>query len=536
MKITNTILLSAFISLSISSCKAPAEMIVINEANIDKTPLKTTKILDKDLQRWSHLDLVRDTVPGMSIDKANEFLKGRKSTKVIVAIIDSGIDIEHEDLKGSIWTNTKEIAGNKKDDDNNGYIDDIHGWNFLGESDNEQLELTRIVKKGNTSSQEYQIAKSQLDKKLADLEPQKKQLDMILGADKACATYLKKKTYTLDEVKSIKTTEPGLSQAKMIMTQILTSSTKEAFDKEMIEFKDYVYDQLNYNLNVNFDGRKILGDDPENLNTKFYGNNIVWGPKKEGAKHGTHVAGIIAQIKNNGKGGDGVATKNVEIMTIRAVPNGDEYDKDIANAIYYAVNNGAKVINGSFGKDYSPHKQWVFDAIKYAESKDVLFVHAAGNDSKNIDTEPNFPNDADGANPEFADNVLTIGALNFEYGSKMIADFSNFGKTNVDIFAPGVKIYATTPNNNYEYLQGTSMASPNVAGVAALIRSLYPSLKASQVKHIIMDSGSPIATSVSIGEEVKTQTSLLEISRTGKIVNAYNALVLANNLALKKNK
>ena len=533
MKILKPIFLSAFIALTISSCKAPAGIIGTDPLNIDKSILKTTKISDKDLKRWSHLDLVKDTIPGMSIDKAAEFLKGRKSTKIIVAVIDSGIDIEHEDLKGSIWTNKKEIAGNKIDDDKNGFIDDINGWNFLGDVEDEQLEMTRIVKKGETNTQEYQIAKAKLDKKIADLAPQKEQLEMILGADKACAIYLKKKNYSLDEVKSIKTTDAALGQAKMIMSQVLSSSTREAFDKEMIEYKNYVYDQLNYNLNLNHDGRKSLNNNPDDINTKIYGNNIVWGPKKEGSKHGTHVAGIIAQIKNNGLGGDGVATGNVEIMTIRAVPNGDEHDKDIANAIYYAVNNGAKVINGSFGKDYSPHKQWVFDAIKYAESKDVLFVHAAGNDAKNIDIEPNFPNDADGSSPEYTNNMLTIGALNYEFGSKLIADFSNYGKTNVDIFAPGVKIYSTTPNNTYEYLQGTSMASPNVAGVASLVRAYFPTLTAVQVKRVIMDSGTPIATTVTIGETTKTSTTLGEISKTGKIVNAYNALVLALKTAKK---
>ena len=534
MRILKPIFLSAFIFITISSCKAPATIIGTDPANVDNTPIKTTKISDKDLKRWSHLDLAKDTIPGMSIDKANGFMKGRKSTKVIVAVIDSGIDIEHEDLRGSIWINKKEIAGNKIDDDKNGFIDDINGWNFLGDVENEQLELTRIVKKGETNSQEYKVAKTQLDKKIADLAPQKEQLDMILGADKTCAIYLKKKNYTIDEVKAIKTTDAALGQAKMIMSQVLASSTRDAFDKEMVEFKNYVYDQLNYNLNVNFEGRKSLGNNPDDFNSKIYGNNKVWGPIKEGAKHGTHVAGIIAQIKNNGLGGDGIANGNVEIMTIRAVPNGDEQDKDIANAIHYAVDNGAKIINGSFGKDYSPHKQWVYDAIKYAESKDVLFVHAAGNDAKNIDIEPNFPNDADGSSPEYADNMLTIGALNFEFGSKMLADFSNYGKTNVDIFAPGVKIYATTPNNTYEFLQGTSMASPNVAGVASLVRAYFPTLTASQVKHIIMDSGTPISTTVMIGETDKVQTTLSEISKTGKIVNAYNALVLALKIASKK--
>lgn len=534
MKILKPIFLSAFIAIVISSCNAPKAIIATDPSKIDKTPLKTTMLADKDLMRWSHLDFVKDTVPGMSVDKAyKELLAGKKFTKVIVGIVDSGVDIDHEDLKPAVWTNKKEIAGNKKDDDNNGYIDDIHGWNFLGDANNEQLEMTRIVKKGATNNPDYQAAKAELDAKLAELQPQKQQVDMILGADKTVGDYLKKTNYTLDEVKAITTTDPSLSKSKAIMTQVLGQGTKESFDKEMEEFKNYVYDQMNYNLNVNFDGRKIVGDNPEDLNQKNYGNNIVFGPDKKEALHGTHVAGIIAQTRNNKLGGDGIASNNVEILTVRAVPNGDEYDKDIANAIRYAVDNGAKVINGSFGKSYSPHKQWVYDAIKYAESKDVLFVHAAGNDAKDIDTEPNFPNDAEGVGAEYADNVLTIGALNYEYGGKLIADFSNYGKSNVDVFAPGVKIYATTPNNTYQYLQGTSMASPNVAGVAALVRSYYPNLSASQVKHIIMDSGTPINIPLTVGED-KKQAMLSTISRTGKIVNAYNALVLASKTTAKK--
>lgn len=535
MKILNTFLLTGIIASALVSCGGAGKVMSTNPANIDLTPLKTTKLAENDLKRWSHLDLVKDTVPGMSVDKAYaELLKGKKGTKIIVAVVDSGVDIDHEDLKAAVWTNKKEIAGNKKDDDKNGYVDDIHGWNFLGNADNEQLEMTRIVKKGNDGSTQYQNAKSELDKNLADLAPQKQQLDMILAADAAIKKETKKTNYTLADVKAIKTTDQTLLQYQGLMTQILTSTPKAEFDSQIVEFKNYVYDQLNYNLNTEFDGRKIVGDNPEDMTNTSYGNNAVVGPKKEGAKHGTHVAGIIAASRGNNKGGDGIASNNVEIMTIRAVPNGDEYDKDIALAIRYAADNGAKVINGSFGKSYSPHKQWVFDAIKYAESKDVLFVHAAGNDGADIDTASNFPNDADGASPEYADNVLTIGALNYEYGAKEVANFSNYGKVNVDIFAPGVKIYATTPNNTYEYLQGTSMASPNVAGVAALIRSYYPSLTASQVKHIIMDSGTTLNNSISVGGDANSQTTLGAISKTGKIVNAYNALVLAAKMSAGK--
>lgn len=535
MKNTKPFYISGLLALALLGCGAPKSIVSVDPAKVDAMPLKTTKMTDKQMERWSHLDLAKDTVPGMSVDLAYNFLKGKKANKIIVAVVDSGIDIEHEDLKSSIWVNPKEIPNNQKDDDNNGYVDDINGWNFLGDSDHEQLELTRIVKKGNDGSVQYENALAELKSKEAEIAPQKQQLDMILGAADAVTKHLGKANYTVAEVKAIKTTDQGLLQSQNIMTQVMTNigGDKTKFDEQINEFKEYVYDQVNYNLNLEFDGRKPVGDNPNDINDKKYGNNNVIGPVKESAKHGTHVAGIIAQVRNNNLGGDGVATDVVKIMSCRAVPNGDEYDKDIALAIRYAVDNGAKVINGSFGKGYSPNRQWVDEAIKYAASKDVLFVHAAGNDAEDIDIAHNFPNDADGKNPEYADNVLTIGALNYEYGSSLMATFSNYGKENVDIFAPGVKIYATTPNNSYEYLQGTSMASPNVAGVAALIRAYYPSLTASQVKHIIMDSGTPLTTTFTLAGDKGGQTTLPQISKTGKIVNALNALQMAEKKAKK---
>ncbi len=530
MKLIKPFFISAVVALALTSCSPSlAPMVGTNPANIDKTPLKTTPVKEDDLKRWSHLDLVKDTIPGMSVDKAyNELLKNKKGKKVIVGVIDSGIDISHEDLKGKVWTNKKEIAGNKKDDDNNGYIDDINGWNFLGESNDENLELTRIVKKGpNTPG--YAEAKAELDAKLAEMNQQKPQVDMIAKADKDIRTHLKKEVYTLADLKAISTTDANLNQSKMIMTSVATQAG-EGFQDEIKEYIDYVYEQLNYNLNVNHDGRKLVGDNPNDINDKKYGNGNVKGPDVTDGLHGTHVAGIIAQVRGNGKGGDGVIN-NVEIMALRAVPNGDEYDKDIALAIRYAVDNGAKVINGSFGKDYSPQKEWVWEAIKYAASKDVLIVHAAGNDAKDIDTEPNFPSDEVNGK-EIADNFLSIGALNKEYGTNIIASFSNFGKMNVDVFAPGNQIYATIPNNKYKYLQGTSMASPNAAGVAALIRSYYPNLTASQVKHILMDSGTPISANVVVGEQ-KTAVPFSNTCVSGKIVNAYNALLMAEQMSKK---
>lgn len=491
---------------------------------------KKSALTEIQKQRWSHLDLKKDSIPGMSVDKVySELLKNKKATKIVVGVIDSGLDIDHEDLKGKIWTNTKEIPGNNIDDDKNGFVDDVHGWNFLGEATDENLELTRIVKKGDDGSETYKAAKAELDKKLTEISRQKPQVDMISKANKEIQAYLKKDKYTVAELKSIVTTEASLSRSKMIMSSI-AAQAGEGFQDEINSYVDYVYDQLNYNLNVEFNGRKV-GDNPDDMKNTHYGNGNVKGPDVEDALHGTHVAGIIAQARGNGIGGDGVVANNVEIMAVRAVPNGDEYDKDIALAIRYAVDNGAKVINGSFGKDYSPHKEWVWEAIKYAASKDVLIVHAAGNDSKDVDSEPNFPTD-EANGKEISDNLITIGALNNKYGKDLVADFSNYGSKNVDVFSPGVEIYATVPNNKYKYEQGTSMASPNAAGVAALIRSYYPQLTASQVKHILMDSGTPISETVVV-DEAKKEIPFSSACVSGKIINAYNAMQMAEFLSKK---
>ena len=506
----------------------------------DKAVAKKGKLSEIQLQRWGHLDLAKDSIPGMSVDRAYaELLKNKKGVKVIVGIVDSGVDIEHEDLKSVVWTNKKEIAGNGIDDDKNGYIDDIHGWNFLGDITKENLEYERIISNKNLVDEAtYQAAKTINDKKSADGTMAKIQLEqMIVGVDKADALIVKhlgKTFYSMDDLNAITSQDAEILESKAIMKQMLTFGLPvDELKKEIKKELDGVLKILSGdNLKNNY--RKVLGDNPNDIKDNKYGNNNVIGPDKEAASHGTHVAGIVAQVRNNNLGGDGIAD-NVEILTVRAVPDGDEYDKDIALGIRYAVDNGAKVINGSFGKAFSPQKKWVFDAIKYAESKDVLIVHAAGNDAKNIDNEDNFPNDSEDRKTEFADNFITIGALNFEYGTDVVADFSNIGKINVDVFAPGVKIYATTPYDSYQFLQGTSMAAPNVAGVAALIRSHYPTLSAKQVKHILMDSGTAITSDIVFGGNPNDTRPFASLSKSGKIVNAYNALVMAKKTA-EKNK
>ena len=503
-----------------------------------QTLTKKAKLTETELNRWSHLDLVKDTIPGMSVDKAYaELLKGKKGIPVIVGIVDSGVDIEHDDLKSVVWTNKKEIAGNGIDDDKNGYIDDVHGWNFLGDITKENVEYERIIKdKSLVDEKTYLAAKAINDKKVAEAAQGKARVEQMLvtlaESQAVISKFLGKTSYTIEEVNAINTVDAAILKSKSDMQRILS------YKMPMAELKDVVQKQLDGNLalingdNLKTDYRKIVGDNPKDIANTKYGNNNVIGPDKDEARHGTHVAGIVAQVRNNNIGGDGIAN-NVQILTVRAVPDGDEYDKDIALGIRYAVDNGAKVINGSFGKAFSPQKQWVYDAIKYAEKKDVLIVHAAGNDAKDIDYNDNFPNDSDDKTTEFADNFITVGALNFENGEKVVARFSNFGKINVDVFAPGVKIYATTPKNTYSFLQGTSMASPNVAGVAALIRSYYPKLTAKQVKHILMDSGVALENNVIVGGKAADTRPFSALSKTGKIVNAYNALQMAEKMSKK---
>ena len=488
-----------------------------------------------ELKTWPHRDLLSTGYPGISLEKAYNALKGRKAQTVIVGVVDSGVDINHEDLKSIIWTNPKEIPNNGIDDDKNGYVDDVHGWNFLGEINQENLEYVRILKKGNTNDPDYKRAEEKYDKEFKDatekIELYSQIRERIAQSDALIQKHLGKKEYTAEDLDTIDTSSLQLLGAVRGMKYLLGNdiTVKETLEELSDGIKHYE-ERLKYGLNKEFNPRAVLKDNPDDINDKIYGNNNVVGPTAEGALHGTHVAGIIAAVRHNNIGIDGVAD-HVRIMPVRTVPDGDEYDKDVALALRYAIDNGAKVINTSFGKEFSPHKEWVYDALKYAAEKDVLIVNAAGNDTKNIDTQLTFPDDnIDGK--EFTDTMITIGALNYEYNENLVASFSNYGKNNVDLFSPGVQIYATVPENKYKFLDGTSMAAPEVAGVAALIRAYFPTLKAREVKQILMESGLvPTVKEVLVGgrgEEQEAKRMLFsELSKSGKIVNAYNAIILA---------
>lgn len=571
MKSRKVFVFSAVITLVFSNCKSTQVVVtqpVFNQ--IISTPAKKTDLSKAELKIWSHLDIVKDSIAGISLAKAYQFLEGKKSKEVIVAIADSGVDIEHEDLKDVLWVNSDEIKGNNIDDDDNGYVDDIYGWNFLGNASGEivnadQLEITRIVKKGREKfgakkaseilekdkpayelflklDKEYKATIIEKKGMLYQMEDYLNTLNIIQGHFDVVKKLTKSDSITLDLLNKLDA--PNL-QALMSVNNVINILQQGMNEATLKEEKKNILDNVinlkkavkGYDLELN--SRQFLGDDLADISDKIYGNNNIIG-SKDLENHGSHVAGIVAANTTNNIGAVGVAN-NVKIMSVRIVPDGDEHDKDVALGIRYAVDNGAKIINTSFGKRFSPNKQWVYDALKYAESKDVLIVNAAGNDAKNMDVRKSFPTDSDDLINEFTDNVITIGASSLHYDEKLVATFSNYGKINVDVFAPGVDVYSTVPKDGYEPFSGTSMAAPSTSGVAALIRGYYPNFSAKEVKFILMNSGVKINFEV-IKPGSQSQENpkgemipFSELSVSGSIVNAYNALKLADYLSNKNN-
>jgi subtilisin family serine protease len=518
-KLAMRIVLPALIGLYFSSAFAQVDKKVLNWYNTSET--------------------------GMSTDEALKYLKKRTPETVIVAVIDSGIDTEHEDLKGKIWTNTKEIPGNGIDDDGNGYIDDIHGWNFLGNKNGEnqgpaRLEVTRIYAKLKPRFEHIEN-----DADVADAD--RKDYELFLEVKEEVETNREQYNSALAQMGQMAAMEP------MLKGMVGSMIGKDDFKKKDLEkykpqneqeeqFIELGYMILNgefipmmegqveairsmveHHYNPDFDDRALIGDDYIDMTDLGYGNNDVKGPD---ALHGTHVGGIIGAIRGNKKGGDGVAD-NVLLMSLRAVPDGDEFDKDIALAIRYAVDNGAKVINASFGKAYAQLPEAVYEALRYAEENDVLFVHAAGNSGQNLDDYPNYPANMFPFQNEPFTNYLSIGASTRVHDGKLAASFSNYSTTRVDVFAPGFEIYNTVPENEYQKLQGTSMAAPMVSGVAAILKGYFPKFTMAEIRQIILDS----AVDFSDTEQKKPGSADMvkfgELSATGGVVNVMNAIKLA---------
>ncbi len=508
---------------------------------------------------WFHRDPEVDHIQGVSSEKTyNTLLLGKPSRTVLVAVIDSGIDVDHEDLKDIIWVNTDEIAGNGIDDDKNGYIDDIKGWNFIGGKNgnvvDDTYEVTReyiklkpkydsidekkITKKNKAEYERWKKVKAKYETASVNAK-QKYSLYSNIYNNVAFGNDTLKKILGVEKLtplllEGVKSDDEKILIAKGAVDMVFQNAGPEVdvdvMLEELQEAVKYFEVQVKYGYNTLFDSRAIVGDDYNNLYEKGYGNNDVKGPDPS---HGTHVAGIIGANRKNDIGIKGIAD-NVRIMAIRAVPNGDERDKDVANAIIYAVDNGAKIINMSFGKSYSPQKKVVDKAVKYAESKGVLLIHAAGNDGDNNDTDENYPTRYLDKGKE-AKNWLEIGASAWGVNNELVAPFSNYGKKSVDLFAPGVEIYSTTPSNTYKKESGTSMASPSTAGVAALVLSYFPELSYKQLKEILKKSTRKFdnVTVVKPGSKDE-KIAFSELSNTGGVVNAYEAVKLAISMSSKK--
>ncbi len=497
---------------------------------------------DEVARDWFHRDAEGGT-PGMGTDRVYRTLLAGQQPKdtVVVAIIDSGVDIAHEDLQPVIWTNEDEVPGNSVDDDGNGYVDDVHGWNFIGGPDGENVEydtyeVTRLyrassdrfagVDSASVAPSErdayarYQRIKSDFESGRSEAQQRVQNIRQAYQAVEASTAtlknYLQRDTLSQETVSALNSPRTDIQRARDILMYFYQQGVTPA---DLTEYYEYLQTQVEYHYNPDFNPRPIVGDDYSDKTERIYGNNDVTGPD---ASHGTHVAGIVGAARDNGIGMDGVAT-GVRIMSIRAVPNGDERDKDVANAIRYAADNGADIINMSFGKAYSPYKAVVDRAAQHADSLGVLMIHAAGNDGANIDSTDSFPTRRYAAGGA-ADLWIEVGASSSEMGEALPASFSNYGAETVDVFAPGASIYSTVPGNEYERNDGTSFAAPMVSGLAALIMAYHPELPPAEVRALILETGTRHGrTTVTVPGGSRT-VPFASLSRTGAVINAYAAL------------
>ena len=521
-----------------------------------KDSIAQSNINPDKLARWQHLDLQADSVYGISTDRAyRELLTGRKKETVLVAVIDSGIDTLHEDLTAILWRNEKEKG---HDEDRNGYVYDKYGWNFLGNAPRKfadeshrfylfykakcsKLEkvASKLPKDSDPDCVCWQRTKAEFQKdSIEAFKSNFRYWNTAAKEDSVLRKILRRDTYRSKDIVTL-SKEGNTDQQFEFMPRVLsydTNRTNQILLESFVQAKVELVDRYSNPL-----WRRATKDHYLNFNDKYYGSANVYA----GGAHGTHVTGIIAAVRNNSIGVDGVADA-VRVMELRVIPeNGDEFDKDVALAIRYAVDNGAKVINMSFGKYFSPQQSWVEDAMKYAAKHDVLIVHGAGNDMLNIDSDSvsDYPSHRLRKGNLFP-NIIGVGA-NGPDRKNLIASFSNYGKETVDVFAPGVDIKSTVvtkddgsiKDSNYESWSGTSMAAPVVTGLAAILRSYYPKLSAVQVKQIIESSVTKIVGYVTRpGSKGVEQVPLSELCKTGGIVNAYEAIKLADQVTEKKKK
>ena len=451
-------------------------------------------------------------------------------TKVTVAVLDDGTLVTHPDLDESIWHNPHEIPFNEIDDDQNGYVDDGVGWNFLVDSIGETIYKARYEAVWAValadSLDEWMIplpdwlddeALRQARSQVAELEYMMDDyysfgIDAYLWADdfeQAMGRELRSLEQLVYWKKVLPLTKQDIKYVKLLLDYGLSMQDLE-------EAIDTWLDGTLYQMNPSFNPR--AEDEP------YFGYGDKYCASAE-SDHGTHVSGIISAMRDNEIGMDGIAGGVSTIMTVRVVPDGDELDKDVANGIRYAVNNGAKVINMSFGKVLSPDVGNVRSALLYAAEHDVLMIHAAGNDSFNTDEYESYPNPGDNAMIDQC--FMSIGATSSNQGDQLVADFSNYGKSTVDLFAPGDEILSLGYDVDSLWMGGTSMATPVVSGVAALLRAYFPDLTAPQIKTILMESAYHPEGEFRIPGMGKTTAPFSEFCVSGGMVDALEAVKLA---------
>ncbi|HEY5462130.1 MAG TPA: S8 family serine peptidase [Hanamia sp.] len=525
---------------------------------------------------WWQADPQKDSLPGISLDEAYNYLKGRKSKPVIVAIIDDCIDTSHEDLKNILWTNKKEIAGNGIDDDKNGYVDDVHGWCFVcgknNTSQNDEApdgvrtyitwrkQFENIDTSTLTGSLKIEYSMYQLSKKKVFAE-YKKMADsyQLITLAKAMRVdtfhfmqYLNnlsvryKDTILYNIPFATIPFSTSYDSLENIFWSVFNEKRKEdaqaatleyligfmkALDGEKYFFETMIGIDNLYDTTKNY--RMVEGDDDNDFKT-IYGAPTIKVPGHSDW-HATLIAGIIAANRQNNIGIKGIAD-NVLLMPVVIGKEAPSRDKDIVFAIHYAVDNGASIINLSMGGTpaYSEHVKEIMEAFDYASRHGVLFVNCAGNDGVNMDNE--IYNLGQGSNGKDHDDYIRVGATTTLLNDSLVSVFSNFGGKTVDLFAPGTAIYSTTPGNKYDFGNGTSFATPVVVGVAALLKSYFPSLTAKQLKEILVKSvyKPDIMVITPYNSGIKNKIPFSTMSKSGGIVNAYNAVKLADEMTRKE--
>jgi cell wall-associated protease len=508
----------------------------------------------KPAKNWQNEGIEKDSVYGTGSDEALNLLKNRTSTTTVVAVIDGGTYINQPYIKDHIWVNPKEVPNNKIDDDKNGYVDDVNGWDFIGGKDSdikqENVEVTRLYKDLNkkyaavtpdkvakndkAEYAKYLKVKKKFESERDNYQQQYNSIKTFIDTVGVLKGILGKSDLTKEDMENYHPTDSALARAKRRVIRninrfqfFIKGTTADTLLKQFSKIEEYYQAFLKYQYNLDFNPRYVVGDNYEDATQRYYGNNDVVGPTDV---HGTHVAGIIAGSRTGMSGTQEGIADNVKIMVVRVVPDGDERDKDVANGIRYAVDNGARVVNMSFGKGFSYNKKTVDDAVKYAEAHDVLLVHAAGNDHQDNDTTDNFPNRRFEGSHKEATNWLEVGAND---SKGMPASFSNYGKKTVDLFAPGVNVYSCIPDTGYAYFSGTSMASPCAAGVAAIIREYFPKLTAKQVRKILMKSVTKVTMKVPEPGHATSMVTYSDLCISGGIINATKAVQLAMKKAGK---